>query len=251
VIGIVAGKLAEKHHKPVVLIALDKLGAKPGSGSGRSPNGVNLHAAFEQCRELLISGGGHAAAAGLKINEANLSIFRMAFLEAVSEQTSELDTEAEICVDAEATLDQLDLQAVSQIERMAPFGMGNPRPIFCAIGVELAEPPKLLGDSGRHLSVQLSQYGRRMRAVAFGKAEDWLPGLEQLSGTIDLVFRPVINEFRGYRTVEMHLTDWRVHADAHSDEVVDNDRVQAPTQADARPRAPKFLSPSEPVSSKQ
>lgn len=231
VIGIVAGKLAEKHHKPVVLIALDKLGCKPGSGSGRSPNGVNLHTAFEECRDLLISGGGHAAAAGLKIDEANLSAFRSAFLEAVAEQSSQLDTEAEIQFDAEATLDQLDLATVSQIERLAPFGMGNPRPMFCALGVELVEPPKPLGSSGRHLSLQLSQFGRRVRAVAFGQAEEWLPQLEQVNSLIDLAFRPVMNEFRGFRKVEMHLTDWRIHQ---------SDATGSPGFSDASVGAPHF-----------
>ncbi|MEZ6135257.1 MAG: single-stranded-DNA-specific exonuclease RecJ [Pirellulaceae bacterium] len=230
VIGIVAGKLAEKYHRPVVLIALDKLGVKPGTGSARSPNGVNLHAAFQQCSEWLISGGGHAAAAGLRIEEHKLRNFRSAFLEAVAEQTNELNTAAEIQFDAEATLGQLNLATVLQIEKLAPFGMGNPRPVFCALQVDLAEPAKLLGNSGRHISLRLKQHGCSMRAVAFGQAEEWLPKLEQLGdsaghsqvngppaherecGTVDLAFRPVINEFNGFRKVEMQLVDWRACA---------------------------------------
>ncbi len=211
VIGIVAGKLAEKYHRPVVLIALDKLGSKPGTGSGRSPNGVNLHAAFQECSSLLVAGGGHAAAAGLRIEETNLSAFRLAFLEAVAEQMGQEENEAEIRFDAEAPLGQFDLALMSQIERLAPFGMGNPRPVFCAIGVELTEAPKLMGESGRHMSLQLAQHGHRMRGVAFGQAEEWLPEMSSLSGKIDLAFRPVINEFRGYRKVELQLVDWRVH----------------------------------------
>ncbi len=79
VIGIVAGKLAERYHKPVVIIAIDPLGAKPGTGSARSPSGVNLHAALESCRDLLVGCGGHAAAAGLRIQEQNIPAFRAAF----------------------------------------------------------------------------------------------------------------------------------------------------------------------------
>lgn len=216
VIGIVAGRLAERYHRPVVLVALDKLGTKPGTGSARSPNGVNLHAAFQECAQWLVSGGGHAAAAGLKIEETKISAFRSAFMETVAEQASELETEKEIEFDAEATLDQLDLGTVTQIEQLSPFGMGNPRPIFCALDVELAEPAKPLGPSGRHLSVQLSQYGRKVRAVAFGPAEEWLPKLAEVQGTVDLAFRPVINEFRGFRKVELHLVDWRLHNPAES-----------------------------------
>lgn len=209
VIGIVAGKLAEKYHRPVVLIALDKLGVKPGTGSARSPNGVNLHEAFQQCEELLVTGGGHAAAAGLKIQETNIAAFRSAFMEAAAEQVDEQKQGPEIDFDAEATLDQLDLTTVHQIEKLGPFGMGNSRPVFCAMSVKISECPKPLGTSGRHFSMKLSQHGRQLRAVSFGQAEEWLPELEKLEGDIDLAFRPVINEFRGYRNVEIHLVDWR------------------------------------------
>jgi single-stranded-DNA-specific exonuclease len=211
VIGIVAGKLAEKYNRPVVLVALDKLGTKPGTGSARSAQGVNLHQAIQECDEWLVSGGGHAAAAGLRVEERNLPAFRSAFLEAVAEQLGEEDHEVELEFDAEAALGQLDLAVLNQVEQLAPFGMGNPRPLFCALGVELAEPPKPLGESGRHLSVQLSQHGKRLRAVAFGQAEEWLPELSSVETQIDLAFRPVINEFRGYRKVELHLVDWRMH----------------------------------------
>lgn len=209
VIGIVAGRLAEKYHRPVVLIALDKLGEKPGTGSARSPNGVNLHAALMQCSDLLVSGGGHAAAAGCKVEESNVPAFRSAFLEAVSEQASEVDLVDELEVDAEATLNQLDLMSVNQLEKLGPFGAENPRPVFVAKGVTIADPAQPMGASGHHLSVRLEQYGKKIRAVNFGKAESWLPELEAIEGTIDIAFRPVINEFRGYRSVEIHLIDFR------------------------------------------
>lgn len=209
IIGIVAGRLAEKYHRPVVLIALDKLGCKPGTGSARSPNGVNLHQALQQCSDLLLSGGGHAAAAGLRIEERNLRAFRAAFLEAVAEQESSTIREPKLEFDAEATLAQLDLGTVCQIEQLAPFGMGNPRPTFCAFRVDLAEPAKPLGEAGRHLSLRLKQLGRNMRGVAFGQAEEWLPQFESLTSSIDLAFRPVINEYRGFRSVEMQIVDWR------------------------------------------
>ncbi len=211
IIGIVAGKLAEKFHKPVVLIALDKLGTKPSTGSARSPNGVNLHQALQECMMWLVGGGGHAAAAGLRIEEKNVAAFRSAFCEAVAEQAAFLNTEHEIKVDAEAALQHLDLATMQQLDMLAPFGMGNPRPLFCATGVSLSQP-KLLGESGKHLSVQLTQHGKQMRAIAFGQAEEWMPKFEKLSEPIDVVFRPVINEFRGFRKVEMHLVDWRFQA---------------------------------------
>lgn len=210
VIGIVAGKLAEKHHKPVVLVALDKLGTKPGIGSARSPNGVNLHQAFQDCEQWLVSGGGHAAAAGLKIEEKNLSAFRTTFLEVCAEQSAELDTETQLRLDAEATLDLLNYPAVQQIEKLAPFGMGNHKPVFCAMGVHIVGEPKLMGESGRHMSFRVRQYEKQLRVVAFGQAEEWLPKLTKLeSAKIDIAFRPVLNDFGGFPRVELQLIDWR------------------------------------------
>ncbi len=89
VIGIVAGRLAEKHHRPVVLIAQDQMGVKPGIGSGRSVPGFNLHAALAQCGELLVSYGGHWMAAGLKIEEDKVAAFRAAFCELAAAELSQ------------------------------------------------------------------------------------------------------------------------------------------------------------------
>ena len=72
VIGIVAGRLAERFHRPVVMISWDKAGMRPGIGSARSVPGFDLHAALAECGEFLIAHGGHAAAAGLKIEEHQL-----------------------------------------------------------------------------------------------------------------------------------------------------------------------------------
>jgi single-stranded-DNA-specific exonuclease len=209
VIGIVAGRLAERFHKPVVVIALDNLGVKSGTGSARSPNGVNLHEALESCRDLLVGGGGHAAAAGLRIEEKNIAAFRTAFCEACAEQLAQRTVEKIIAIDVEAPLGQLDLNTVELIESLAPFGAANPRPLLCATGVALAEPPKTMGKTGRHLSLNLTQHQARLRGVAFGQADNWLEELNTLPAAIDVAFRPVINDFGGFRRVELHVVEWR------------------------------------------
>ncbi len=208
VIGIVAGRLAERYHRPVVLISLDELGAKPGSGSGRSACGLDLHSAFAECDEFLVSHGGHAAAAGLRVETSRVDDFRAAFCDHAAGAISDEDRVAEIRIDAEAAFSQLTLQTVQQVEEMSPFGAGNPRPVLCATAVTQVEPPRYLGSGERHLSVPLMQHGTKLRAVAFGKGE-WLEVLGATDGPIDVAYRPVINEFRGRRTVEMHLVDWR------------------------------------------
>lgn len=208
VIGIVAGKLADQYGKPVVIVALDKLGVKPGTGSGRSVPGFDLHAAFAAADEHLVSHGGHAAAAGLKIAESRLEAFRINFCEAAAKQLGEDGALVELAIDGEAPLASLTQQTVSQIERLGPFGHGNLRPTLCATGVRLVGPPRRMGGAGRHLSVDLEQAGVKIRAVAFG-AGDREEELLRLDGPIEVAFRPVINTFRGYRSVEMHLTDWK------------------------------------------
>ena len=208
VIGIVAGKLAEKYHRPVVLIAWDEMGVKPGIGSARSVPGLNLYRALEACREHLVSHGGHAAAAGLTIEEQRLEAFLEDFCEHVAAEVSEEDRVAELRIDAEVPLSSLTGEVIQLIERLAPFGAGNARPLFSTSSVALANPPKSMGSDGRHLSMTLVQHGVGLRAVAFGGG-DWAEELSALDGPIDVAFRPVINTFRGRRNVELHLVDWR------------------------------------------
>jgi single-stranded-DNA-specific exonuclease len=209
VIGIVAGRLAEKFNRPVILIALDKLGVKPGTGSCRGVPGIELHQALAACTHHLVGHGGHAAAAGLKIEERKIEDFRHDFCDFVAAELAEADRKIELAIDAEAPLAGLTLDTVKQIEQLAPFGAANPRPTFCATGLRLDEPPKKIGGGGRHLALKVSQHRTAMRAVSFGNGE-WAEELERVTGPIDVAFRPVINEFRGRRTVEMQIVDWRV-----------------------------------------
>jgi len=208
VIGIVAGRLAEKFHRPVALIAFDSLGLKPGVGSARSVPGFDLHAALRSCSEHLLSHGGHAAAAGLKIAEANLAAFRADFCEHASGEITPSQRQAELRIDAETPFSALNLATVDQLERLAPFGQGNLRPVLCAGQVTLAEPAKRIGGGERHLSLQLVQHGIRLRAVAFGGG-DWADPLNAVTGPISVAYRPIINDFRGRKSVELQVCDWQ------------------------------------------
>jgi len=209
VIGIVAGKLTEQYGKPVVLISLDKLGVKRGIGSGRSVPGFNLGDAFAHCTEHLASHGGHAAAAGLRIDEQHIEAFRIEFAAYAASQADAMQGGAELLIDAETPLAALTHQTVSQMEQLAPFGNGNRRPVLCASEVRLASPPKRMGGTGRHLSLEVEQHGVKLRAVAFG-AGDREEELSNLDGALSIAFKPVINTFRGWRKVEVHLEDWHL-----------------------------------------
>lgn len=210
VIGLVAGRLAEKYQVPVVMISLDAAGVKPGVGSARSPNGVNLHQALTACSEHLLGHGGHAAAAGLKIEEGRIAAFRNAFLDYAAAEAGPSGRQgSELRIDAEGPFCQLTAEVVRQIESLAPFGMGNPRPVLCATGVTLTEAPKRIGGGERHLSLKLSHLRTPMRCVGFGFGDD-CESLTAASGPLDIAFKPVINDFRGMQRVEIQLVDWRV-----------------------------------------
>lgn len=210
VIGVVAGRLAEKYAKPVIVLSGDSSGRGMATGSGRvGGTEVNLYEALSDCEASLERFGGHAAAAGLTLDERKIDTFRADFCEAVSQQWSDKAIQPEIRIDAEAPLGQLNLPLVKQIEMLAPFGAGNPRPVLCCGAVELAEPAATMGSGDRHMSVRLSHGGKVIRAVAFGGG-GWVDELNAVDGPIEIAYRPVINEWNGFRKVEVHLVDWRV-----------------------------------------
>ena len=208
VIGIVAGRLAEKWHRPVVMIARDEHQGRPAIGSARSVPGFDVHEAIMACRDHLVTCGGHSAAAGLRIEDGRIDDFRQAFLEAVDRRMPASLRLPQITLDGETTLAGLTLDTVEQLERLAPFGQGNRRPILCASAVSLTEPPRTIGGGARHLAMNLVQHGAKVRGVAFGGAE-WLPHLPPPGRPFHVAFKPKINEFRGRRTAEMEIIDWR------------------------------------------
>lgn len=210
VIGIVAGRIAEKYHRPTVILSLDEMGGRPAVGSARSVHNVPLHLALEACSTHLLSHGGHAAAAGLKIMEENLDSFRSDFCDYVSQTVSSGNSGQELWIDAEVMLSSLTLNVVRQLEVLAPFGKDNPRPLFVARDVALANSPARIGTNGSHLSLRLSQGGAEFKGIAFGRGD----AAEELAASnqpLNVAFRPIINDFRGRQNVEMQLVDWRTN----------------------------------------
>ncbi|QDT13513.1 single-stranded-DNA-specific exonuclease RecJ [Planctomycetes bacterium K23_9] len=209
VIGVVAGRLAEKYAKPVIIISMDSSGQGSAVGSGRvGGTNIDLYSAISQCSERLVKFGGHKAAAGITIDERQIESFRGDFCEAVAQQCDESDLVPELTIDAEAPLGTLNLGIVKQIETMAPFGQSNPRPVLFAGGVELDEPARKMGGGDRHLTLKFRQGSKVIRGVAFGAGE-WCDEINAVEGPIEIAYRPVINEFRGFRKVEVQLVDWR------------------------------------------
>jgi len=206
VIGIVATRVAEHFQRPTIMIAIGGVSGF-AQGSGRSFAGFNLHAGLTACHDLLESYGGHHAAAGLKIRPEGIDAFRLAFVKYVSENHVALPGSAEMAIDAEVQLSDITIRSVTELEKLGPFGAANPRPVFVASNVELAAPPKKMGEGERHLSIFVRQFGQKMRGVAFGKGE-WADEIASHNGPISICFQPTINRFQGRESVEFHLLDW-------------------------------------------
>ncbi|MDO4571329.1 MAG: DHHA1 domain-containing protein [Planctomycetia bacterium] len=221
IIGIVAGKLTERFNAPTVLISLSKTNSS-GSGSARSISSVpdfNLYDALSRCAEHIGRFGGHAGAAGLRIEADKVEAFREAFCAVVEEMLPPGARTPELWIDSEEMLEVFTLANVQALNRLAPFGTDNPAPIFATSHVYLAQPPAPLGkqrydnDESRpiHLALNVEQRGRSFRLVAFNQGEFFseFDALYKAHKPFDVAFRPVLNAFNGSLRVDFHLTDWR------------------------------------------
>ncbi|MDR1963918.1 MAG: DHH family phosphoesterase, partial [Planctomycetaceae bacterium] len=205
VIGIVAGRLTERFHRPVILLGRDKMGNIPGVGSARSVSGFNLYAALEACREFLIRFGGHEAAAGLTIEEEKINPFRTAFCKIVAERISEEERIAELSIDGIFPLGAFTQSAVKEILSLAPFGSANPSPIFAAEKV-LAQNVKAMGKDKNHFSADFCQHNVKLRGIAFNR-QNWLDEMQPYNEPIDIAFKVRISDYN--KQVEMDILDWR------------------------------------------
>jgi single-stranded-DNA-specific exonuclease len=197
VIGIVASRMVERYHRPCVVIALD---GDSGRGSGRSISAFDLHTALAACGEHLTRFGGHRAAAGLEIDREAIDAFRAAFVAHAASVLSPDDLIAEQRIDAVVPGDALGTPLAEELERLAPFGHGNPAPTLLVPAARVGEV-RSMGEDGQHARFTLSGGGSRARAVAFRTAARLLPSSED--DRHDAAVRLELNEWNG--TVEPRL----------------------------------------------
>jgi single-stranded-DNA-specific exonuclease len=168
VIGIVASKIVERHHRPTIMLALDSGDqAAAAHGSGRSIPGFDLLGALEATGEHLLTYGGHRAAAGLSILPAQIAAFREAFeLHAEQLLTPDLLTPVER-VDALVSGADMSLELAEELQSLAPFGQGNPEVRLYVAGATF-DGLRTMGESGQHVRFNVNSGGVRANAVAFG-----------------------------------------------------------------------------------
>ncbi len=205
VIGPVANRLAEQYQRPVVLLVTGDHGL--ARGSARSVAGVNITAALRQCSEYLTSVGGHPGAAGLSLPVDNLSIFRSAVSKAVEKTWDKTAIQSERVVDVELPFDQITLDLARQIERLAPFGEGNPAVTLATRSVSV-EHDRTFGRKGEHREVTLAdESGHTQKIIWWRGAETDLP-----AGRFDVAYSIKSTSFQGIPELSVEWIDFQIAA---------------------------------------
>lgn len=202
VIGIVASRLVDRFHRPAIMVAMTN---GHGQGSGRSIAGFHLSRALEACQEYLEAYGGHEMAAGLKVQSSRFEEFRQAFEGHAKSVLEPQMLVAELAIECQMELTQVNEGLVNDLKRLGPFGHGNRRPILCCRGVELARPARRVGKTGDHLQLLLRQGDAMIKGIAFGFGDlaEQLPAGRR----VDLAVEPSINEYNGRSSVELEVKD--------------------------------------------
>jgi len=206
VVGIVASRLIEKHYRPTIVLTESegKL-----SGSARSVHDFDVYEAIDACSDELLQFGGHKYAAGLTMEKDRFDQFREKFEAEVSARLREDQHQPVLEIDLELEPEDLNQKFYNQVNRMAPFGPANMRPVFVMRGLR-DDGSRIVGSDRKHLKTSLiseSDPTKVIKGIAFGMAdkEDLLKSGER----VDVAFSLSINEWRGKRSVEMMIKDIR------------------------------------------
>jgi single-stranded-DNA-specific exonuclease len=196
VVGIVASRIAERFHRPAVLVAL---GDGAGKGSGRSVEGFHLYDALAACAPHLARFGGHRHAAGVTIERERLGAFSAAFEAHAAERLSDEDLVPRCRIDGWVGEDDVTDRAAEDLARLGPFGAGHPEPVFALRGA--AARARTVGAGGAHLKLALGG----LDAIGFGMG-DRLPAC---AGPLEAAFSIGFDEWDGTRRLQLRLRDVR------------------------------------------
>jgi single-stranded-DNA-specific exonuclease len=201
VIGIVASKLMDTFHRPAIVLSIEDGVAH---GSCRSFSRFDMLGALERCAHLLTRFGGHKQAAGLTLDASRIRELRLAVNEVADETLGPDDLMPRLRIDGGLAFREITGGVAAGIMSLAPFGAGNPRPVFAARGVEIIDGPRKLKE--RHLKMSLKQEGRIFRAVAWRAAERH-EFLTEHKAALDVAFSLEQNHYNGNTYVELTLAD--------------------------------------------
>jgi single-stranded-DNA-specific exonuclease len=200
IIGLVAGKVTDEFYRPSIVI---KTSDSYSTGSCRSIPEFNIVQALNRCRGLLSHFGGHSRAAGFTLPTKNLPHLEKQLQQMAAMELEGIDLRPKLDIDAQATLYQLGGATYQTIQELAPFGQGNPLPIFLSRSVEVVDC-QAMGNNGEHLRLKLRQNGVTWDAVAFR-----LGGyLAEVHSCIDIVYNLKLEQWCGQDRLRLNILDF-------------------------------------------
>ena len=222
VIGIVASKIVEKYGLPTIMITFDNEDNNGGEfdigkGSGRSVSGVNLVECLNSAEEYLIKFGGHELAAGLSVTRGNLEGFKKAVNDHIRKIENEDMWITTVDADLEITPVDVNMKVAEDINLFEPFGMENPTPVFFMSDVNIVKSYPIGG--GKHIKFVLEKDGVIMNAIMFGAGYGEFN--YNAGESLDVMFNLNINEYNGYRSVQLILRETR-YSEAYLGRVEDD-----------------------------
>lgn len=218
--GIIAGRVKDKYHKPTLVIT-NTIGTGMSKGSARSIEEYNMYEELCGVSELLEKFGGHPMAAGFSLKTENIDNLRDALNK--RETLTEDDLIPKLYIDSHIPVESLNMRMTEELDILEPFGKGNRKPLFADKGL-IVKKMDILGSNYRIIKMTLQKNGKFVTAIYFGDIEEWQEYLSEKFGqdevqkafngqqndiTLDITYRPSINEFRGQKTLQMIIEDYR------------------------------------------
>jgi len=200
VIGIVASRIVEKFYRPTLLIALD---GDTGKGSARSIPGFHMYKALEHCKDKLSAHGGHALAAGFSLPVDNLEAFREAINNYADTVLTPESMIPDIELDALISLSDINAELIEQLDKLWPYGQGNPYPLFGCHEVSLLNY-RGVGKEGAHLKMMVKEGQVTLDGIGFN-----LSAYAETLATrdVDLAFIPAVNQWNGRKTLQLEVKE--------------------------------------------
>jgi len=206
IVGIVASRLLDRFGRPAAVIAINDGQAK---GSLRSIASVHLGEAIDACRHLLLKGGGHAVAAGITLEPAQVEAFKDAFERHVAGRVAPGSLVPRTDYDAEVALAELDSDFFQHFEAMGPFGNGNREPVLRLAAASFAGRPKLFGKEGEHLKGPLTDAGGGMKELLAWRGKAIFGEVAAPGRRLDLLVRPEVHHWQGSSQLRLVFVDGR------------------------------------------
>lgn len=204
VLGIVAGRLLEQFHKPIIMLAEEEGVLR---GSARSIENFNIFEALNEHRELFMAFGGHKQAAGMTFALENVEAIKQVMLDFIQENDIDMSGKSSLEVQGSLQFDEISLETIRSLEKLSPYGMDNPKPHFLLTDYQV-EQARSMGKDNSHLKLKLVQNGQALDAVYFGHGAE---SLEFEQSDTELVGTLSSNTWNGTTTVQLMVADARVN----------------------------------------